>query len=163
VALKKYRCGTSPVSKISDNEDATAALWNSGVLSVQNSVGEPIPELSQPAEEGAKRPSSVDRQDTGDVLPNHPSGPSAISKAEVFKREVATLSCQSLSEAGDAEVLAGGASDKKVNWPIFVALDGGEVAVERRIGIVVRQHGARRGLDLAVGSRLPAERAPGDC
>jgi hypothetical protein len=45
VALKKNRRGTSPVSKISDNEDATAALWNSSVLSVKNSVGEPIPEF----------------------------------------------------------------------------------------------------------------------
>jgi hypothetical protein len=55
VALKKYRCGILPVSKMSDNEDATAALGNSKVVSVQNSVGEPIPELRQPSEEGSKR------------------------------------------------------------------------------------------------------------
>ena len=60
VALKKYRCGTSPVSKMSDNEHATAPLWNSEVLSVKNPVGEPIPELPQPSEEGSKHPSSVD-------------------------------------------------------------------------------------------------------
>jgi hypothetical protein len=59
VALKKYRCGTSPVSKISDNEDATAPLWYSEVLSVKNPVGEPIPEFRQPPEEGAKVPSSI--------------------------------------------------------------------------------------------------------
>src|SRR3990167_6093224 len=39
VALKKYRCGTSPVSKMSDKEDATPALGYSKVLSVQDSVG----------------------------------------------------------------------------------------------------------------------------
>jgi hypothetical protein len=59
VALKENRCGTSPVSKISDNEDATAPLWNSEKLSVQDSVGEPIPEFDQPSEEGTKVPSSV--------------------------------------------------------------------------------------------------------
>jgi hypothetical protein len=44
--------------------------------------------------------------------------------------------------------LAGGASDKKVNWPIFVALDLSEVAVQRYVGIMVREHRARRGFDL---------------
>src|SRR3954471_4306206 len=70
-ALKKNRCGTSPVSKTSDNEHATAPLWNSEVLSVKNSVGEPIPEFRQPSEEGTKSSCSI-RQDAGDVLPNHP-------------------------------------------------------------------------------------------
>jgi hypothetical protein len=59
VALKKNRCGTSPVSKISDNEDATPALWNSAELSVKHSVGEPIPEFDQTSENGTKVPSSV--------------------------------------------------------------------------------------------------------
>jgi hypothetical protein len=57
--LKKYRCGTSPASKTSDNEHATPALWNSAVLSVKNAVGEPIPEFAQEPEEGTKIPSSV--------------------------------------------------------------------------------------------------------
>jgi hypothetical protein len=59
VALKKYRDGTAPVSNMSDNEDATAPLWNSKVLSVQHSVGEPIPEFDQAPEDGSKVPSSV--------------------------------------------------------------------------------------------------------
>jgi len=59
VELKKNLCGRSPVSKISDNEDATAALWNSKVLSFKNSVCEPIPELCQPSEEGSKIPAFV--------------------------------------------------------------------------------------------------------
>jgi hypothetical protein len=58
VALKKNRCGTSPVSKISDNEHTAAALWNSKVLSVKHSVGEPIPEFDQAPEDGTKVPSS---------------------------------------------------------------------------------------------------------
>jgi hypothetical protein len=59
VALKKNRCGTSPVSKISDNEHTAAALWYSEVLSVKNPVGEPIPDFPQRPEEGAKIFSSV--------------------------------------------------------------------------------------------------------
>jgi hypothetical protein len=58
-ALKKYRCGRSPVSKMSDNEHTPASLWHSEMLSVKNAVGEPIPAFRQAAEEGAKRPSSV--------------------------------------------------------------------------------------------------------
>jgi hypothetical protein len=36
VLVKKYRCGTAPVSKMSDNEDATAPLRNSEELRIQN-------------------------------------------------------------------------------------------------------------------------------
>jgi len=57
LAVKKYRDGRSPVSKMSDNEDPTAALGDSEELSVQNSPGEPIPELAQRPEEAAKVPS----------------------------------------------------------------------------------------------------------
>src|SRR5690606_21163623 len=59
VALKKNRCGTSPVSKVSDNEHTAASLGHSEVLSVKNPVGEPIPEFCQHPEEGSKIPSSV--------------------------------------------------------------------------------------------------------
>src|SRR5690606_41144806 len=59
VALKQYRRRWSPVSRIADKEHATAALWNSKVLSVQHSVGEPIPEFDQPPEDGTKVPSAV--------------------------------------------------------------------------------------------------------
>ena len=58
-ALKKYRCGRSPVSKMSDNKHAAAPLWNSEVLSVKHSVGEPKPEFDHAPEEGSKIPSSV--------------------------------------------------------------------------------------------------------
>jgi hypothetical protein len=58
-ALKKNRCGTSPVSKVSDNEHTAAALGHSEVLSVKHSIGEPIPEFCQAPEDGTKVPSSV--------------------------------------------------------------------------------------------------------
>jgi hypothetical protein len=59
VALKKNRCGRSPVSKVSDNEHTTASLGHSKVLSVKHSVGEPIPEFDQAPEYGTKVPSSI--------------------------------------------------------------------------------------------------------
>lgn len=66
LALKKHRCGTSPVSKTSDNEhtlpslgDGASVAVHSDKLSVKNSVGEPIPEEAQEPEEGTKVPSSA--------------------------------------------------------------------------------------------------------
>ena len=64
VPVKKYRCGTSPVSKMSDNEHTPASLRDSpskpvhsDVLSVKHSIGEPIPEFDHAPEEGTKVPS----------------------------------------------------------------------------------------------------------
>jgi hypothetical protein len=59
VALKKYRGGTAPVARMSDKVDATASLWYSEILSVENAVGEPIPAFWQHPEELSKRPSAV--------------------------------------------------------------------------------------------------------
>jgi hypothetical protein len=101
VLLKKNRCGTVPVSKISDNEHTLASLGHSEILSVKHSVGEPIPELPQPSEEGTKIPSSVRRQDAGDVFPNQPTGAKFVSDGKIGKHEVATRVIQSLSESCD--------------------------------------------------------------
>jgi hypothetical protein len=103
VALKKYRRGTSPVSKISDSEDATAPLGNSKVLSVKHSVGDAIPEFDHAPENGSKVPSSVRRQDAGHVLPNQPPGPRSLSKPKIFEGQVATPVCQASSEARNAK------------------------------------------------------------
>ena len=57
--LKEYLCRCAPVvSKTSDNDDSTAALGDSEMASVQHSVGEPIPALSQGPEDGSHVPSS---------------------------------------------------------------------------------------------------------
>ncbi|SPK73703.1 protein of unknown function [Cupriavidus taiwanensis] len=102
-ALKKYRCGTLPASKTADNEDAAALLWNSEVLSVKNSVGEPIPEFCQAPEEGAKIPPFVTRQDTGHVFPNEPAGAISTSNRNEDPRQVATRIVHAAALAGDAE------------------------------------------------------------
>jgi hypothetical protein len=56
VGLKKYFCRSGRVSKTSDNDDATASLGNSEVLSVQHSVGEAIPAFAQPPQDGTHPP-----------------------------------------------------------------------------------------------------------
>jgi hypothetical protein len=71
--------------------------------------------LDQHPEEGSKRPSVVNRQDTGDVLPHQPSGPEAISKSSKLDGEVATRVIQSCSVTGDGERLARCSSGQKVD------------------------------------------------
>jgi hypothetical protein len=95
---------------MSDNEHTPASLGNgsgklacSDVLSVKHSVGEPIPELAQAPEEGTKIPSSAAGQDAGDVLPNQPVGPIAVSDGKIGEREVAAWVSQSLAQSGDGE------------------------------------------------------------
>jgi hypothetical protein len=115
VALKKNRCGTSPVSKMSDNEDATAALRYSCELRVDGSIGPLEPEFAQRPEEGTKVPSASRRQDTGDVFPDEVARPDAINQAEIDEGEVSAGVCEPLSEACDGEGLAGGSAHENVN------------------------------------------------
>jgi hypothetical protein len=162
VALKKYRCGRPPVSKISDNEHASASLGNSKVLSVKHSVGEPVPEFDQPSEYGTKIPSSIGRQDAGDVLPHHPAGPESLSQPKIFEGQVTTVVCQSASESRDAERLARCSSDQKVDWVILARLDRGEVAMARNLWIMMCEDRTGKLLDLGKEGRPPAERVPSD-
>ena len=163
VALKKYRGGTSPVSKMSDNEHAAAALWNSKVLSVQCSVGEPIPEFCQRPEEGAKRPSLVNRQDAGDVLPHQPRTSQSLSQRQILKRQVTARIVQPLSESSHAEGLAGGSANKQVNRfdsGSAIAIDPCKVAEVGHFGVVVFEDGRRERFDLRKGGSFPAEWFP---
>jgi hypothetical protein len=114
---------------MSDNEHTAASLGHAEELSVKHSVGEPIPELDQTPEDGTKIPSSIRRQDAGDVLPNQPPGPQSVSQPKIFKGQVATVVAQSSSEAGDAERLARCSSDQNVDWFISTRFDRGEVAM----------------------------------
>lgn len=95
-----------------DNEQTTASLGHgplgpvhSDELSVQHSVGPPIPEFPQEPEEGSHRPSSVVRQEAGDILPDQPLDAKASSQRQELKREVAARIIQSESFSGDGERL----------------------------------------------------------
>jgi hypothetical protein len=110
--LKKYLRGTGRVSKTSDNEHATAALGDSEVLSVQHSVGEPIPESPQVSEDGSKRPPSVDRQEARDVLEDDPTGSKLSHEPGDLPVEIAALvvSTHAAATSCHGERLAGESS-----------------------------------------------------
>jgi hypothetical protein len=129
-------------------------------LSVKYAVGEPIPHFPQPSEEGSKSPSSVNRQDAGDILPDHPTGPQAVNKAKECEREVATRVIQSLSESGDAECLAWGSSDQKVDWLVLSSSDSCEVSMKWCGWVVVGENCAGKGFDLGEEGWLPPEVMP---
>jgi hypothetical protein len=149
MALKKNRRGTSPVSKVSDNEHTAAALGHSEELSVKHSVGDAIPELDHAPENGSKVPSSSRRQDAGDVLPNQPSGAQAVSQPKILEGQVATVIVQSASETRDTERLARCSSDQKVDWFVVASLDRREVAMKCCVPVVMLQNRPWKGLDLA--------------
>jgi len=86
--LKKNLCGRGPVSKVSDNEHTTASLGHSEVLSVKDSVCEPIPEFSHRPEEGTKVPSTIATEDTRHVFPYEPSGLKVVKNAAIDEGEI---------------------------------------------------------------------------
>jgi hypothetical protein len=137
LALKKYRCGTGPSSSTSDNEHATAPLWNSEVLSIQHPVGPPIPELAQPSKEGREIPSSVTGKDSGHVLPNQPAGAISCNDRKVGEGEVPAWVSQAFAKARDTEGLAGGTSDENIDSCIWPFLESRHITVVRNIGVVV--------------------------
>src|SRR3546814_3683282 len=110
--LKKYFGGRSPVSKMSDKEQTPAALWYSGKLSVKDSVGPPIPALFHEPEEGPKIPTLVRRQETGDVLENHPAGPKLCNQSKGDEGQVAARVVQPEPFSCDREGLAGASEDR---------------------------------------------------
>ena len=154
-AVKKYRCGTSPVSKISDNEHTTASLRDSEfevacshVLSVEHPICEPIPEFCQPCEEGSKIFSLVIGEDARNVFPHAPAGTITASEGEIGEHEVSTRVIKSTAKSRDTEALAGRSSDKQVNKSIRPLLEFGHVSAVRHVRVSVRQNCRRKGLDL---------------
>jgi hypothetical protein len=117
-------------------------------LSVKHSVGEPIPEFCQAPEEGTKIPSVAGGQNSGDILPDQPAGPISCSNGKIGEEEVASRVSQPGSKAGNAERLARGSSNEKVNCVIGPFLKAGHVAAVGDAGIVMRQDSARERLDL---------------
>jgi hypothetical protein len=159
--LKKYRCGTFCVSKISDNEHATATLGDSEVLSVENAVSEPIPEFAQRPEEGSKRPPSVNRQNAWDVFPDNPRRPDALREREELKGEVSARVGKSGSRSCEGEGLAGCPPNQKVNLSNVVWSDLCEVAEVRDLGIVVCENRTRKRVDVRKRYGRPPEWCPG--
>ena len=164
-ALKKNRCGTAPVSKVSDNEHTAASLGHSEVLSVQHPVGPPIPELAQRPEEGTKIPSLSAGQDAGDVFPDNPSRPVTPSDCKKCKHEVPSRVFESSPQTGDAERLTGGSSDKKVNCFIGPLSELSHVPAIRDVRVMVRENGTWELLNLRKPCGRPTHVMPryGSC
>ncbi len=146
---------------MSNNEDAAAALGHSEELSVQNSVSDPVPEVSQRPQHGSKRPSPVDRQDAGDVFPNNPARSKPRSQPEILQREVAARVIHSNPPSSNGEGLTRGSSHENVNCPCS-GLDLREVAKVHYLREAMREHGSREGIDLREPCRAPADSFPGD-
>ena len=83
-----------------------------------------------------------------------------MSKSAKLKGEVTTVVIQSTSETGNAEGLAGGSADEKVDFSILVFLNGGEVAVQRNFRITVLKDCAWERLNLREKRRLPTHVMP---
>src|SRR5690606_7781823 len=112
---------------------------------------EPIPEFRQPPEEGSKIPSFVRRQDTGDVLPDHPLGPCSASNLKKDQRQVATRVSHSSSETCDRERLARCSSDQKLDCSLIELIPlvkFRHIPKIRNVGIVMREHRRRKRRDL---------------
>lgn len=130
------------------------------------SVCEPIPEFCQRPEEGSQRPSSVRRQDTGDVFPDHPLRAKYADQSAEVQREGAPVAFDSGAESGDREILAGSSSDEdvdgfgvnRVSW----IEELGEVAMIGNLGVVVGEEGRRERINLTEPCGLPAQRLPCD-
>ena len=161
-AVKQYRRRWSPISKVSDNDNTPPPLGHSVELSVKNAVGEPIPEFPQAPEEGTKGASFVDRQNAGDIFPNHPLRAKPVNKAQKFEGEISPLSSKAFSKAGDAEILAWGSANKNIDWFIVALFDSGEVAVDGNARPAMFQDIAAWCFDFGKESRTPAERMPCD-
>lgn len=78
--LKQYFDRSGRVSKTSDNDDATASLGDSEVLSVQHSVGDAIPAFAQPPEDGTHPPAVECHASSGTGEPPGP-GPSSAGSS----------------------------------------------------------------------------------
>lgn len=149
---------------MSHNEDSTASLGHSEVLSVQHSVGDMIPEFSQRPDKGTKVAPSPGAVHAGDVFPHKPAGSQATSQSEIRPEKLTTRVVQSASLAGDGERLAGSSPDKNINvpWaerPVFVAI---EVSKVRHTGESGGKHPRRKRLNLAVADAGPAKPGPGE-
>ena len=133
-------------------------------MSVQHSVGEPIPEFDQRPEEGTKVPPSSRRQDTGDIFPDDPAGLEFVSQPKKGESEVSPWVGESFAESGDGEGLAGCASDQKVDCSMLEGprLIFGEGSIVRGVGVSGGKYSTGEGFDFRKAYWLKSEGMPSD-
>jgi hypothetical protein len=161
LALKKYRRGTPPVSKMADNEDATAPLRDSEELSVQHSLGATVPEVRQRPEDGTKVPPAVRRQNTRDVFPDDPSRPQSASKLAKLDGQLATRIIQAASSSSNGERGTWRSTHENVDCA-GAPINPREVAKVLNVRVVVRQQSRTERVDLGKPRGPESERLPCD-
>ena len=159
--LKKSPGGTAvSSSSTSDNEDSTTVVGASEKSSVNRPIGPLIPEFFQPPEEGSKRPSSVRRQDTGDVLPQNNSRIRETNQSEEVKSQYATMIRESGSQSLDGEGLAGRPPDEQIDSRDSV--EGRDVSEVGDAWISLREERRAERVDFGSESALPSKSMPGN-
>ena len=156
--LKKYRGRCDPlVSKMSHNKEATPPLGDSEMLRVQDPPGEAIPALAKRPEDDFKSQYSVSRQDAGDIFPEDPPGTDAASQSRELQGEVSAGVVKTATVSSDAEALARGSSDQKVNWGEVVTLDFREVTEVPDCWVPVGKHRRRKWRHLGNPDACPSQ------
>jgi hypothetical protein len=139
-------------------------LGQSEILSVQHPPGEPIPEFCQRPKEGSQRPSSVRRQDTGDVFPNKPLRLKYADQTAELQRERTSVALDSGAEAGNREILTRGSSDEDVNRGVVDGVRGvnelSKIAIVRYSGKAVGKQSRSKRIYFAEPRRFPPQRLP---
>jgi hypothetical protein len=95
---------------MSNNEDSTASLGDSEVLSIKHSPCDTIPELSQRCEYDSEIASRVGGKETRDVFDDEGFGFGFAEESFDLPEEFAAFAFKACSSSCDAEVLAGKSS-----------------------------------------------------
>jgi hypothetical protein len=83
-----------------------------------------------------------------------------LSKSKKLERQVTTVVSHPASESGDAERLAWGSTDEKVNLPCGVCFDLREVAMILNLRVMMGENSRGEFLNLRETCCAPAERFP---
>jgi hypothetical protein len=171
--LKQYLNNSSRHgSRTSDNEHATASLWDSEVLSVKHApdgdtlrtdtdaAGPPSVDgnsrfvSGESSEDGGKVSASIAGESSSDILPNHPRGPEFISDSALLVEQSTSLSTQSSTLSSHGKVLTWTPSHDEVGKSCPVGDESFTryvlyVVVDRDSRIVFTKDAPRLRVDLA--------------
>lgn len=84
---ERKKRGSGVVSKISDNEESTASLWDSEVTTVKDTVGERIAAFGQRRENDGEISSGVGREEAGYIFKDEVGGLKSVKGCGEVKEE----------------------------------------------------------------------------
>jgi hypothetical protein len=143
--LKEYRCGISPVSRISDKEQTVAPLRQSEVLRVQACPRAKIPEFIHRSQEKPDVSSLGGRQESGNILKDEPTGFKSSNNSQGDEGQVAARVIQAETLSCDAVGLAGASKDENIGICdascFFREAIGGHIPEVDRMRVTRREYG----------------------